>query len=62
MTPQRNEEKECEQKQMWSDRGGIISGHEFQEVDQQDKTRQILRCKKCGHESVGIINPNQEPR
>jgi hypothetical protein len=46
----------CDKKQQWSDRGGIISGCDFVEVEQQDKTKQILKCRVCGYESIGIVN------
>jgi hypothetical protein len=47
----------CDKRQEWSDRGGIISGCTFMEIEQPDKTKQVLRCSKCGFESVGYYQP-----
>ncbi len=52
-------EKECEKRNQWSELGAIISGHSYIEVEQPDKTKQVLKCEVCGDESVGIISsPN----
>ena len=45
----------CESKNQWSEYGAIISGHTFIEIEQPDKTKQILRCRVCGEESVGTL-------
>ena len=45
----------CESGNQWSDHGAVISGHQFVEVDQPDRTKQVLGCRICGEESVGIL-------
>ena len=50
-----NNMENCDSKKQWSELGAIIEGHEFEEVNQPDKTKQILKCKICGYESVGVI-------
>lgn len=48
-------ESKCNSKQQWSEQGAIISGHKFVEIEQPDKTKQVLKCEVCGYESVGIL-------
>ena len=49
------EGSECLEKQQWSEKGAIISGHDYQEVKSSVADSQWLECKKCGHISVGKV-------
>ncbi len=46
---------DCEEKQLWSEHGAIVSGHKFVEIENNSNV-QILKCEVCGFESIGYKN------